>query len=113
MSIEQKLRQFRTTARKQSKVVIGKPLADYIYAEQGLPVIRNVTNTCVFCGAFENMTKEHVLPRWTFEGNTNKFFLTYTDGWKILRYRVRLPTIAQLNKFPSYRWEEVNFFTTT
>jgi len=35
---------------------------------------------CIFCGTKNNLTKEHVLPRWTFENCTKKSFVTNTNG---------------------------------
>lgn len=33
-------------------------------------------NFCILCSNEENITKEHVIPRWAFEKNIDKFFIT-------------------------------------
>lgn len=48
-------------------------------------IINSLTNRsdekiCVFCGSKNSLTKEHVLPKWTFEGCTKKSFITNTNG---------------------------------
>lgn len=35
---------------------------------------------CILCGAEDDLTKEHVIPRWGFEGNPTKSFITPING---------------------------------
>lgn len=35
---------------------------------------------CIFCGSANNLTREHVIPKWTFGNRPEKYFTTNTNG---------------------------------
>ena len=37
-------------------------------------------STCVICGTNKYLTKEHVIPKWTFGADEKKFFVTSING---------------------------------
>jgi hypothetical protein len=37
------------------------------------PITKKLIPSCILCGAEENITKEHVLPKWVFESNAKHF----------------------------------------
>lgn len=72
MAIENKLLNLRIIARSQGKYVMNKLFDDYL---TGL-ITKRVVSSCILCGSEENLTKEHVLPRWVFQRNSNYTFKT-------------------------------------
>lgn len=76
MHIDSKLKLLRVRVRQESKAII-----DFIIKTQ---VSRNPENIeskeekeiCIFCNATENLTKEHVIPKWVFENCAEKTFIT-------------------------------------
>ena len=66
--IEKRLISLRNKIRHNSKKVIDA-LIDNHCAE-----------ICLICGSTEKLTKEHVLPKWIFENNQEKHFVTNING---------------------------------
>ncbi len=52
---------------------------------------------CSFCGAKENLTKEHVIPKWTYEGSTEKFFITNINGLDQTYNKTTVPACSECN----------------
>jgi len=75
---------------------------------------------CVFCSSSQNLTKEHVIPRWAFEGSTEKFFITNINGLPQTYNKTTIPACSVcnneiLNAFEVYineLFEEINLETS-
>ena len=52
---------------------------------------------CMFCGTSENLTKEHVLPRWTFENSTERDFKTDINGFSQKYISTTIPACGICN----------------
>ena len=48
--------------------------------ENGKAKARPVKPICLFCSSDQDITKEHILPRWAFERHPNKTFSTTING---------------------------------
>lgn len=52
---------------------------------------------CIFCGDRENITSEHVIPKWAFNHDPTRFFITPTNG-KAHKYQAKdVPACANCN----------------
>jgi hypothetical protein len=70
MTVDDMFLRLRIIARKHGKYVMNKLFDDYV---TGL-VTKKIISSCILCGVEENLTKEHVLPKWGFESNAKHFF---------------------------------------
>ena len=72
MEIKKNLVQLRTQIRKNSQKITNFIDVNHInlYKKAGRKEI------CMFCGTDDNLSKEHVLPKWVFEWCSKKFFIT-------------------------------------
>ena len=51
----------------------------------------------MFCAVSDNLTKEHVLPKWTFENCDKKFFVTDINGSEQTYNKATIPVCANCN----------------
>jgi hypothetical protein len=72
MTIEDNFLALRRTVRENSKYVMRKLFDDYVTGS----ITKTIVPSCVLCGTEQNITKEHVLPKWVFESNATHFFTT-------------------------------------
>ena len=96
MTIDSKLRLFRTIVRQNSKTFM-----DYIIETK---VARNIPKPttakeeiCIFCNSSKLITKEHVIPRWAFEKSTEKYFTTDVNGINQTYNKTTVPACAKCN----------------
>jgi hypothetical protein len=68
MSLSKKLRLLRKNIRENQSKIISSLKENH------------TCNICIFCGTKNNLTREHILPQWVYEKNTDKFFITNTNG---------------------------------
>jgi hypothetical protein len=52
---------------------------------------------CMFCGTKNDLTKEHVLPRWIFEKCTKKNFITSINGFRQTYNTTTIPACTTCN----------------
>jgi hypothetical protein len=52
---------------------------------------------CMFCGSNENLTKEHMIPRWVFSRNTAAFFTVNLNGLDQSYNKATIPACAKCN----------------
>lgn len=96
MSIESNLMSFRAVIRKNSKVVID----DIIHND--ISLIHNQKRktrgfVCMFCSSNKEITKEHVLPRWTYENDSSKEFTTDINGHHQRYNKATIPACFKCN----------------
>lgn len=89
----------------------------------GNAVVPQSESMCSFCGSIKNVTKEHVIPRWVFENDPDKFFKTDVNGIRQTYNKTTIPACEVcnsdlLNSLEKYiqqiftnRDLKVNFFT--
>lgn len=79
--IKTKLIDLRKLIRAKSSEVISHLARNYIYRDSNGNAIKNVEPPiCVFCAATENITREHIIPRWIFNKNDKAFFNIGANG---------------------------------
>lgn len=93
MLINSKLTLLRTQLRQQSKSIIHHILQNHIY----LNGTKTNSGICIFCNATNNLTKEHVLPKWTFEKDTERFFVTDVNRSEQTYNKTTVPVCADCN----------------
>ncbi len=95
MEIDIKLRNLRVKLRQNSKEIIDDVL------DRHVPRISSKNKSkkeiCVFCANKDKLTKEHVLPKWTFENCTKKFFVTDINGSEQTYNKTTVPVCANCN----------------
>ena len=93
MIIDEKFLRLRIIARKHGKYVMNKLFDDYV---TGL-ITKKIVPSCILCGAEENLTKEHVLPKWVFESNPKHVFTTDVNQLSQSYIRATLPACPNCN----------------
>src|SRR5438445_10310906 len=113
MSIENKLKSLRTFARENSKIIINHIVQTNISRLN--KNFNKVQDLCVFCGSNNNLTKEHVIPRWTFENSTTKFFTTKMNGLDQTYNKTTIPacSICNNDKLSSLEKYIIKLFSET
>lgn len=95
MEINIKLKNIRVKLRQKSKEIIDDVL------ERHVPRISSKNKSkkeiCIFCASKDNLTKEHVLPKWTFDNCTKKFFVTEINGSEQTYNKTTIPVCANCN----------------
>lgn len=95
MDIDIKLKNLRVKLRKNSKEIIEDIL------EKHVPRInskdKSKVEICVFCANKNSLTKEHILPKWTYENCTKKFFVTDINGKEQTYNKTTIPVCADCN----------------
>lgn len=95
MDIDIKLKNLRVKLRKSSKEIINDVLVKQIPRISSKD--KSKKEICVFCANQNNLTKEHVLPKWTFENCTNKFFVTDINGSQQTYNKTTIPVCSDCN----------------
>ncbi|MBZ4189326.1 hypothetical protein [Niabella beijingensis] len=94
MTFERKGMVLRVGLRNNAKGIIESLDKKYI-SRDGKK--QNIPDICVFCGSSENLTKEHVLPRWVFENAPSKFFTTDINGLDQAYIKTTIPACLVCN----------------
>jgi hypothetical protein len=93
MTIDEKFLRLRKTVRKHGKYVMNKLFDDYVTG----PITKKIIPSCILCGTEENLTKEHVLPKWVFESNAKHFFTTDVNQLSKAYISATLPACRNCN----------------
>jgi len=72
MTIDENFLKLRGIVRRHGRQVMRKLFKDYVMG----PITKKLIPYCILCGTEQNITKEHVLPKWVFESNAKRFFTT-------------------------------------
>lgn len=118
MSIDLKSKSFRTITRKNSKTIINHIIQSNI-SRNKVSNKQNRQELCIFCSSTKNLTKEHVIPRWTYENCTKKYFITNINGLNQTYNKTTIPVCSvcnneRLNAFEVYvnkLFSEINIDT--
>lgn len=85
--IEQRLITLRKKIRLNVKRIIDTLLSNHF------------ANICVICSSTENLTKEHVIPKWVFENNPKAYFSTEINGINQEYSKTTIPTCSECNSY--------------
>lgn len=95
MDIDLKLKELRVKLRQNSKKIMDDVV------KRHLPKIslkeKSKIEICVFCANTNNLTKEHVLPKWIFENCTKKSFITDINGNEQTYNKTTIPVCSNCN----------------
>ncbi len=83
--IDNRLIILRKKIRRNRKLIIDSILKDH------------ESNICIFCGSKDNLTKEHVLPKWAFANCQDKYFTTKINGLKQRYSQTTVPACFDCN----------------
>ena len=92
-----KAQDFRHNVRMNVKTVIDHIDRNYALRENDKAVKPSENKICMFCGSHENITKEHMMPRWVFTGNTATFFTVNLNGLDQSYSKATIPACAKCN----------------
>ena len=119
MIIDTRTKSLRTLIRKNFKTIINHFIENKIRrnVNENKTVLKEI---CMFCSSTQNITKEHVIPKWTFEGSTKKFFITNINGLQQTYNKTTIPACSvcnneRLNALEVYTnklFAEINLETT-
>lgn len=87
IELNKRLVALRKKVRANSKTII-----DTIVKEHNAEI-------CVFCGRTEDLTKEHVLPKWTFDDCPDKDFVTNINGISQTYIQTVVPACSECNSY--------------
>lgn len=93
MTVDESFLSLRKIARKQGKYVMKKLFDDYVTG----PITKKLVRSCFLCGAEENLTREHVLPKWVFESDAKHSFTTDVNQLSQSYIRATLPACRSCN----------------
>ena len=97
MNVDLNLRVLRTSLRKNSKIIIDKIINDYVQRVNGKAKTHFGPDICMFCASNLNLTREHVIPRWLFEGCPKKDFITNINGLRQNYNRTTITACSSCN----------------
>jgi hypothetical protein len=92
-----KAQHFRKTVRENIKNVIHYIDRNYVLRENDKAVKPSQQKICMFCGSVENITKEHIVPRWVFSKNAKAFFTVNLNGLDQSYNKATIPACAKCN----------------
>lgn len=84
----------RTGIRNNSKSIIENLVENHIKRNRKTPLLPEI---CMFCSSSNNLTKEHVLPRWVFDNSTKQFFITDINGLNQTYIKTTIPACSCCN----------------
>ena len=93
MTIDDKFLRLRMIARNHGKYVMNKLFYDYVSSSTR----KKIVPSCILCGVEENLTKEHILPKWVFESNAKHFFITDVNQLPRAYISATLPACKNCN----------------
>lgn len=93
MKIDEYLLRLRVIMRNKGKHVMNKLFDDYITGS----IEKNIIPSCIICGSEENITKEHVLPKWVFESSSKYSFRTIINQLSQPFIRTTVPACQVCN----------------
>lgn len=85
--VNKRLVELRKIVRSKNKIVIDTLLNDH-----SAPI-------CILCATDKDLTREHVIPKWTFENNQNKNFVTGINGLSQSYSKTTLPACSHCNSY--------------
>ncbi|PRD56713.1 hypothetical protein C5749_05635 [Sphingobacterium gobiense] len=93
-----KLVELRKAIRSNIKTVIDYISLNHIFRGNNISTYVPATTICMFCGSCSNnITKEHVIPRWIFEKDPHKFFDITLNGQSQTYNKTTVPACQRCN----------------
>jgi len=92
MTIDSKFIQLRKNIKQKSRFIINHIIKTHVIGKN-----TQKKDICIFCSSSESLTKEHIIPKWTFEDNTEGYFITDINEIKQTYNKSTVPTCANCN----------------
>lgn len=96
ISIDFRSKSLRVIIRKNFKTIINHVVENNILRISNKQN-KNLQEICMFCGSSKKITREHVIPRWTFEKCTKKYFTTNINGLNQTYNKTTIPACSICN----------------
>lgn len=104
MSVYAKLVKFRKKIRLNQRKIIDTIVKDHS------------VHICIFCGATESLTREHVIPQWVYGRCAKRTFITTTNGSSQTYNKTTLPAckdcnsniLGSLERYLKHEFDRVN-----
>ncbi len=93
--IESKLMRLRSKLRKESATIINQIIKAHINRNENIHKRQN--EICVFCGIANNLTKEHILPKWIFWSNPDRTFVNSVNEQSQPYIKTTVPCCSKCN----------------
>lgn len=87
----------KSSIKGYSKRIIDRIINTYVLRENNKSKVIKEADICIFCSFDKNITKEHVIPRWLFDGCTKKDFITNINGIRQTYNKTTVPTCSTCN----------------
>lgn len=91
------LTDLRIAVRSNIKSVTDFIDQNYIKRADDKAVVTTMQLVCMFCASPDKITKEHILPRWIFEKNTDRFFNIMLNGHSQTYNKSTIPACQKCN----------------
>src|SRR5680860_153293 len=95
MDIERNFKVLRKIIRQNLKEVTKHINSVYISRNRKTKYENRVL--CMFCSTDQNLTREHVIPKWVIDAGTEKKFTTNINGLSQTYNKTTIPTCANCN----------------
>jgi hypothetical protein len=93
MTIDENFLELRRIVKKHGRSVMRKLFDDYLTGS----ITKKIIPSCILCGSEQNITKEHVLPKWVFESDGKHFFTTDVNQLNQHYIKATLPACRSCN----------------
>jgi hypothetical protein len=90
--LDSKFKSLRVNLRKQGLVI-----SEDVFKRHHPATINIDDEICVFCNSTSKITKEHVIPKWLFEKNTESTFISSVNRQTQLYNKAVIPTCSECN----------------
>jgi len=88
----------RKLIRANGRQIINHLTSNYIQRDSNGKAIKNISPPiCIFCSTVENITKEHIIPRWVFNKNDKAFFNIGANGQSQSYNKSTVPVCGRCN----------------
>jgi hypothetical protein len=95
--VDLQLQLLRLLVKDNFAGIIDFIIDNHIKREDNEAVKSNGNEICMFCSSNQNLTKEHVIPRWAFDKSTQKYFITDVNGLSQTYNKTTIPACATCN----------------
>ena len=99
--INQDFKYLRVNFRKQGQII-----AEDVFRRIHPATPKNIKEICVFCGSTSGLTREHVLPQWLFENNTDISMISRVNRQTQTYHKAVVPTCSICNNIALSNIEE-------
>lgn len=95
MVIQRNFKILRKITRENSRIICNH--INFVNISRNHNSGDNNQVLCMFCGTEQNLTKEHVIPRWLIDASTEKKFTTNINGLSQTYNKTTIPTCETCN----------------